>query len=374
MKNNKLTSILILGSSFLFACSGTKKIVETPVSINPLSDTVTARMGTIVYSLPRTVFTITAAFERIIEIPGPYAQFAGDLLGLDNVIREETESWSITEINLNSHQEADPQEIYVIQTEKFFSSNALALRNEGLILDLNPALAGPPVFNQHLKESIAEGFRPVDLGSDEYYVSQSDTAYRRVALDSTFIRIPYIVEKKRRLTDAQLAERAARRLMEIRDGKIMILTGEANVFPQHEASINEINRLEQQYLELFTGKTFKEKRYFTTQVIPSLSQTGKPVDLFRFSELTGPSEAASGKGTPVRILIDPEQKTKKLAVITPEPVEGAVLTADDNLYYRVPDAAGIKILLGNEILLSARRLIYQYGELVRLPGNYLISK
>jgi hypothetical protein len=162
--------------------------------------------------------------------------------------------------------------------------------------------------------------------------------------------------------------------MEIRDGKIMILTGEATVYPQHDAAINEINRMEQQYLELFTGKTFKEKRYYTTQVIPAKSQAGKPVELFIFSELTGPSGPGSGKGTAVQLIIEPEQKTRKLAVITPQPVEGAVLSEDDNLYYRVPEAAGLKIVLGNELLLSTRRLIYQFGELIQLPGNYLITK
>ena len=35
--------------------------------------------------------------------------------------------------------------------------------------------------------------------------------------------------------------------MELRDGKHMILTGETNLFPQDEAAINEMNRLEKEY-------------------------------------------------------------------------------------------------------------------------------
>ena len=84
--------------------------------------------------------------------------------------------------------------------------------------------------------------------------------YKIVNVDTAFIRIPYLVEKKQKLTVDQLAEKAAIRLMELRDGKHLILTGETNVFPQNEAAINEINRLEKDYTELFTGKTLKDKR------------------------------------------------------------------------------------------------------------------
>ena len=60
-------------------------------------------------------------------------------------------------------------------------------------------------------------------------------------------RVPYIVEKKKKLTIDLLAEKAAKRLMEMRDGKHLILTGEATVFPQSDAAINEINQLEKLY-------------------------------------------------------------------------------------------------------------------------------
>ena len=144
----------------------------------------------------------------------------------------------------------------------------MALRKEGLILDINPRL-----FNIAENQSVGDGqayeqLRFSDLGSDEYFKIQSDTAYRRVSIDSTFIRIPYIVEKKRRLSPEQMAEKAATRIMELRDGKHLILTGEANVFPQSDAAINEINRIERQYTELFSGKIVKENKSYSVQIIP----------------------------------------------------------------------------------------------------------
>ena len=160
-------------------------------------------------------------------------------------------------LQLKLSEELDPSEFYVIESNTLFQTNVLALKKEGLILDLNPGIIYSAERQIGVKEQKINQFRSFDLGSDEYFQLQSDTAYRRVNVDSTFIRIPYIVEKKKRLTVDQLAEKAARRLMEMRDGKHLILTGEANVFPQSDAAINEMNRLEKEYTELFTGKTLE---------------------------------------------------------------------------------------------------------------------
>ena len=218
-------------------------------------------------------------------------------------------------------------------------------------------------------------FSNKDLGSDEYYMIQSDTAYKRLSIDSSFVRVPYVVEKKRRLTADQLAERAAKRLMEMREGKHMILTGEANVFPQSDAAILEINRLEKEYMELFAGKTIKQKISFTYHVIPNKDTDTKPVVLFQFSDATGPSGSSGKGGTPVTLELVPEQRTKDLAILrkhTEEPKNKTQIY--DKLYYRVPDVVSLKVSKGQEVFLNSRRLIYQFGEVVQLPANFIIGR
>jgi hypothetical protein len=46
----------------------------------------------------------------------------------------------------------------------------------------------------------------------------------------------------------------------------------------------------------------------------------------------------------------------------------------DKIFYRVPDVVNISISSGNETILSSRRLIYQFGQVVQLPSNYIIGK
>jgi hypothetical protein len=362
--------LIILGAN---SCFPNKKLAENKSIILPLSDTVPLTEGSIVYALPRTIFKVTVKVERTIEKPGPYARYAGDLLGLDNVIQNESETWEIAGITVNGFQELDPSEFYVIESNTLFQTNVLALKKEGLILDIDPGIFYNSDNQSGVNEQEYSKLRSYDLGSDEYFQVQSDTAYKRVKIDSTFMRIPYIVEKKKRLTIDQLAEKAAKRLMEMRDGKYLILTGEANVFPQSEAPIAEMNRLEKEYTELFTGKTWTETRTFSYNIIPEAGMEGKPFTLFRFSELTGPAAFTANGGTPVTVELTPEKKTKDLTIISRKQAD-AEAPVYDKLFYRVPDVVNMKISKGSDILFNSRRLIYQFGEVIQLPANYIIGK
>ena len=102
MKTIIRLSIFLLIIFTTFSCSSNKKLSDSKSIILPLSDTVSLREGSIVYGLPRTVFTVYVEMERTIEKPGPYAKFAGDLLGLNNVIQSESESWSIESITVKT--------------------------------------------------------------------------------------------------------------------------------------------------------------------------------------------------------------------------------------------------------------------------------
>jgi hypothetical protein len=373
MKFNSTLSIILL-SLFIFV-SGTsaQKSKKASASVKQLSGAEAITDGSLIYALPRTVFTVYVGVERTIEKPGPYAQFAGDFLGLGNVIKTETESWSIESIRIKATGEADPSEYYIIESNSQFSASALALKREGLILDLNPEALNSGLSGVSVQEKVMGQLSVTDLGSDEYFFLQTDTAYRRMTVDSTFVRIPYVVEKKKRLTTEQLAEKAAKKLMELREGKHLILTGEATVFPQSDAAINEINRMEKDYTELFTGKTLKETRTFTYHIIPEKAMAGKSVPLFLFSETTGPHLLTGKDGSAVNVEFLPEQKTRDLNLITRKQSDKDV-PVSDKLFYRVPDVVNMKISHLDELLFNSRVLIYQFGEIVQLPSNYVIGR
>jgi hypothetical protein len=368
----RLTLFMVL-ALVIGSCATNKNHYNSKAVIKPLSNEPGITEGSLVYGLPLTVVDVEIEIERTIEKPGPYSRFAGDLLGLTDVIKVENESWSIKGITVNTHQEIDPGEFYVIEASSVFQTNVLELKKAGLILDLNPEIyEGRNYPDRRINQDIAR-LNVYDMGSDEYFQDRRDTLYRLVSVDTAFVRIPYLVEKKQKLTTDQLAEKAAIRLMELRDGKHMILTGETNVFPQNGAAINEMNRLEKEYTELFTGKTLKETRRFNYQVIPQKDMSGKQITLCMFSEKTGPVSATDKSGSPVIIEFIPELKTRNINEVSGKS-KSSSSQKFDKLFYRIPDVVNVKISSEHEILNTSRRLIYQFGDIVSLPSNYIIGK
>jgi hypothetical protein len=367
--------IFILTGSFFFAsCSLRKPSVTSVTTIKPLGDTMKVNDGSLIYALPMTVFNITVEFQHTIEKPGPYARYATDMLGIKDIISRESEKWAISKIGITSSEELDPSEFYVIETNVIAMANALELKKYGLILDINPAVYETgrmiPVSNAGGRAMIAFN----DLGSDEYFLSQNDTAYRVVKLDTSFVRIPYLVERKKSLNTEQLADKAAKALLELRDGKQFILTGEANVFPQSSAGIDEINRLEREYTALFAGKSVTETRTLTYTLVPDKENAGKQYTLFRFSESAGPSAASSSAGTPVVAELIPAGKIKDITIITRPAEEGKSIQTFDKLYYRIPEVVTLKVSSAGKSYVETRKLVYQLGQVVQLPANYIIGK
>jgi len=373
MKYNAKLIYLIALMLITGSCGSNKYMSDSDITVMPLSDKSGVSAGSLVYGLPLTVVDIEIEAERIIEKPGPYSRYAENLLGLTDIIKTESESWSIRAIRINTHQELDPGEFYVIEASSVFQTNVLALKKNGLILDLNPE-----IYNSHsdiYKDTGTDlrSLRIFDLGADEYFQDQRDTVYKTVNVDTAFIKVPYLVTKKQKLTIDQLAEKAAVRLMEMRDGKHLILTGETNIFPQDGAAINEMNRLEKEYTELFTGKTLRDKHTLNYQIIPGKDMAGKQITVCTFSELTGPGTSAQKSGTPVTIEFIPEMKTESLKVISSQTKESSSQKYG-KLYYRVPDVVSVKTVFGKEVINTSRKLIYQFGEVIRLPENYIIGK
>jgi len=344
------------------------------IVVLPLGGEVRVTEGSIVYALPLTVMEIDVTAEKITGVPGPYAAYAGEMTGLDNVITTGYESWRLTGVNLKTIEELDPEQFYVIQGTSLMQTNLLALRESGLVLDINPDIYSRSVHSNLGQENGSRGLLFPDRGAYEYGSIKTDTAYRVVKADTAFIRIPYLVQKKKGMTMEEEAREASDRLLELREGRHMILTGETNIFPQDAAAIDEINRLEREYTALFAGKTLSEEKHFRIWLTPELSMTGAKRPLFSFSETDGVLPAGDAGGSAVYIEMIPSGKTRELKLVV-RPVGSAKdLEASDRLYYRVPDVAEIRVSAGEEILCTARKLVYQFGNTVTLPANFIIGQ
>jgi hypothetical protein len=164
MKNIVRLSVLTALSIIVISCATGKKTADT-TTVSPLSGKTSVSPGSVVYALPRTVFNIIVEMERTTEIPGPYWRYAGELLGLSNVIEANDEYWTITGVSVESGEELDPSQFYVIESNTLIETNVLALRNEGLILDLNPGIYYSRGNNNQTETNETGRFIQKDLGA-----------------------------------------------------------------------------------------------------------------------------------------------------------------------------------------------------------------
>jgi len=374
MKGKAILFILTILAPIAGGCSTSEKVTGKNVTVTPLGEGIKVTDGTLVYALPLTVFEIDVAVERTVTIPGPYATFASELLGLSKVNTSENETWQIINIDLKSEDELDPSQFYVVQGTTLMQSNAFALKHSGLILDVNPEVYSNKCISDNQDQ---EGYPDLvfhDLGVDEYVSYKSDTAYRLVKADTAFVKIPYLVQKKSVPSLEEEASAAAKKLLELREGKHLILTGEANVFPQNEAAINEINRLEKEYTELFTGKKWSEIKHYRFWFTPQPSMAGGKTAIFNFSADEGLKNTGNSKNQPVYIEMVASGKTKDLNLVVRPVTSKSDIGLSDRLFYRVPDVADIRITNGSTVFCTARKLVYQFGSIVALPSNYIIGK
>jgi hypothetical protein len=96
--------------------------------------------------------------------------------------------------------------------------------------------------------------------------------------------------------------------------------------------------------------------------------------VFNFSVTEGVKATDSNKGQPVYIEMAPSYKTKDLNLVVRPVTSEKEIGLSDRLFYRVPDVVDIRITEGNAVLCTARKLVYQFGNTVALPANFIIGK
>ncbi|MCK7531126.1 MAG: DUF4831 family protein [Marinilabiliales bacterium] len=131
-------------------CSNLPVKTASDIVVLPLGGEVKVTEGSIVYALPLTVLEFDVIAEKMIEVPGPYARYAGEMIGLDKVITAENEIWTLADVRLKTIEELDPEQFYVIQGTSLMQTNLLALKENGLVLDINPEVYARSTFS-HLQ-------------------------------------------------------------------------------------------------------------------------------------------------------------------------------------------------------------------------------
>ncbi|MCD6354963.1 MAG: DUF4831 family protein [Prolixibacteraceae bacterium] len=343
--------IFILALSIAVPVMGQRKKREEETAVQPVYT------EGVVYTLPRTgiriyVKAVAESFE-----PGPYAAYAGQLLGIKNAKNQATTTWAISDIKVETFAAPDPGQVHKAMGAV---ASLISLTADGCLTGINSGETTPGiekiVTSKFIRQpEFSDGFS-FDNFTDTPFYTQGDST-------NNFQPV--------RVSVAQKAAEAAKKILDCRMNQYDMVAGLMDEFHPdgvaYKVSLEQLKKTERDYLTLFTGRTTHKKQQVSFDFIPS--KTGKGEVVFRFSSEKGvvPATDLSGKPVMVEIVADKELQKKYAGLAKSEnPAAGK-----SGIYYRMPAVAMVNIIQELQTIASARVVLAQFGEVAPLPEDLL---
>ena len=329
--------------------------------------------GYLTYSLPST--TITLEVEAVQERfhVGPYAKYAEKYLGIRPRQKDET-TFQITEIRMAPLIEADQSRRYTLNVEKgHIEGTFLKLSSAGLISFSDANFGEQSIWRFPVEnEGDFSG-----KGVTSNLTSEAATLYhndRNSPYDRVSVQQSMIVEKS---VDQRAAE-AADMILKLRKQRLQIVTGDTDATYSGEAmgaAIEEMTRLENEYMMLFIGYSEYQTQKMKFEVVPEEGRPGQMYVAFRLSDAAGLLPADDLSGKPVLMELVPQSFADP---VQPEEDEKSKKGKDKTkkevlAYYRIPAICNVKLLDGGELLLQSRVPVYQLGREASIPVNVILK-
>lgn len=306
--------------------------------------------GSVSYSMPQTVLVFNVEAQREHFFAGPYAAYAKKYLGIE-AEQYDRITHTVTSVKMVPGVEADQSQrfSYILnaQSQPIF----LQLTSQGLV----SGATGSYTPDKGWKYPVGKGTGFSDKGIPSNLAERTSTLY---GADNHAVRQQVIVEK----TTEVKAKEVADKIFEIRENKYKILVGDTDATYSGEAmkaTIDALNKLEQDYLTLFTGYSEYGSQSATFEVIPS-ARKNQTYIAFRLSDEDGlvPADNVSGKPYFVQLVVEE---------VAPAPAVDSKAKPVQVIKYRIPAVCGVRLTDGISTLLQTRVPIYQLGIVASYP-------
>lgn len=360
-----MKKIVITALATLLFCSN-QIMAQTPSGATP--------EGLVIYSLPGTSINLVVEAQKETFIAGPYAQYAQKYLGTA-ARTENSVSYSMSSIQFHPYIEADATSRIAINLsgKNIAAANFLQFCSQGLIIASDSYTGKPEAWRF---PSIAANDQFAGKGVGGNLTSTTTTLYKSVMTESGFQRVA--VEQKQVVEKSieKKAEEVANSIFNLRRKRVEIITGDTDAIFNGEAlgaAIEEINRLEQEYLTLFFGVTETSFQQMSFDVVPKAGNDKHIYVAFRISETQGLLPASNMSGRPIVLELILDEGTRS-TTIQQAAAAAAGRSRSQMIYYRVPATVTARILDGQQVLLQTRVPVYQLGSVHSFPIETLISK
>ncbi|MDE5848643.1 MAG: DUF4831 family protein [Muribaculaceae bacterium] len=272
----------------------------------------------LVYSLPTTALDVVVTARHEVARKGPYYLYAKKCIGTDKAVAEDYEKWTITDVQVRPYGVSDSSTQYLMQL-KPGALTSITVDSNGMLLAINKEVSAPEAAND------------VALTAKQNVKWPTGNEYLE------FVDEDFVASK----SSAKQAQLLAESLMEVRDSKLALTRGTADVMPadgkQMELMLASLGAQEAAITAAFTGSVTTE--YITRRFTYVPEGVDANDVLFRMSEFAGFVDADDLSGDPVNIQIE--------GIIEPKPpvdAKGEPKKLPKNaVIYNIPGSAQVTI-------------------------------
>lgn len=370
---------LLVISVFVFSCNSSKEVIDVQ-NINKLTGNFNNHL---IYSLPKTKIIVVVEVDKIVQNKGPYADYTDKYLGaLNNLIKQNETFWNIADVQFYFYPVIDTANTYVVgalSEEVFFP---LKLTKDGFPVSYNSDavdyntdqfIHNTSGFNDDHSQNLSFNF----VSSDKSYKVVYDTVYKEEVYDTIIRKVPILKPNLVKKTIEEQAKELADRITLLRDDRAALLVGEADNdnLPTGDAlkiMLNEIDKLEAEYLTMFVGRSDTLRYTYTFSFTPEYNDFKQSVILFKFSNRSGLLPSDNIYGSPVFFKVNSVNKASNISNFNYNLGLNQQMDrkqVNKGLYYRIPQQSSVKLVLNSQVISEKNMYIAQHGTIQYLPAN-----
>lgn len=294
------------------------------------------------YTLPSTLVKVTVTEEREVVLRGPYARYASQYLGVVGAAQSDKENYKVLGVSVSFIEEPDPNQTYM-----FDDKTGAPVKMFRWLSAKAPAGDKAPQDADYKDAQLGNQNPFTDVGVS-LYGKTKESPEEQVVLGAA-------------KSADQLASDAAQIIYKIRQKRIEILCAEQgeNVYGTGlQAALDEMKKIEDDYVALFLGKRYVQVTERVFYVAPE--SLGARTVAFRFSDSKGVVNSTDLSGQPYYLEFKEAENSSTLAT----PKRAATRT----IPIRIPKMVNVSLTDPSGKMMSTLRIpVYQFGTITDAP-------
>jgi len=319
------------------------------------------------YALPKLMYKVEITMELTNFLPGKYSANAEKDLGIIPLSTIPMQKWQVLNVKLIPIYVPDNSMVYSMKASGEYTGIMLCLTKDGLLDKLNYKSVENNL--NILNDDVEDVSIPIDTYKKEINLEDVglfdrmkevlDSNYTEQEIDGVVKRIWDPLVHYQKMTDEEIEQKLVKEILKIRSERRILLELDNGVKDGKilEILLNNLNRIEKQYIKLFVGDT--QKSIIKKQILVDISKEKNNIQLFNFSSEDGLNSIGGYSNSACILKFD--------RIVIPAKTDSLSVNNTLGVFYRVPAQVNMSLYLGSKILSSFNCTIPQWGIIKTFP-------